>query len=203
MTPFAKLLGNPWIFEHVRPWVVGGIDMSPAYDRLQVDGGSRVLDVGCGTGDALRYLSGFESYLGVDTDARAIETAKIRWTANSRVDFECRRLEANELDTRRITHVALVGLLHHLDNAQAIEVLGELSRASQLVRAVSLDVVYLPGYWLNNALAFMDRGRFARTTAGYEALARQAKLRIQWSEIVRCHPSGGRVHYFVMEMTHS
>ena len=79
MKVLERFLGNPWVFENVRPLVVGGIDMSPAYRQLRCDQTSSILDIGCGTGDALRYLEGFSSYLGVDTDARAIRFAEQRW----------------------------------------------------------------------------------------------------------------------------
>src|SRR5207244_492249 len=68
MRLYERILGHPFVYDHVRPRVVGGIDMSPVYDRLGAGAGSSVLDIGCGTGDALNYLHAVERYVGIDLD---------------------------------------------------------------------------------------------------------------------------------------
>ena len=73
---FKKLLGHPFVYDQVRPRVVGGIDMKPLYDLLGTQGRRKVLDVGCGTGDALKHLGDVEQYLGIDTDPIAIDAAR-------------------------------------------------------------------------------------------------------------------------------
>jgi len=199
MNIYQKLLGHPWVYERLRPWVVGGIDMSPAYRLLELDENATVLDVGCGTGDALRYVSNFKQYLGLDTDFRAVEVARSRF-ASPRVRFECRQACEDDFGDTGPTHVSMVGLLHHLPNAEAIKLLQQVARASKLKRAVTLDIVYLEGQAWNNLLAFLDRGRYCRTPDGYRDLARAAGMRLLDSSVVRCHPEGGRVQYFVMAL---
>ena len=68
MNLYQRVLGTPFVYNLVRPFAVGGIDMSPFYDRVQASAADVVLDVGCGTGDALRYLTDFARYEGIDTD---------------------------------------------------------------------------------------------------------------------------------------
>lgn len=200
MNLVERVLGHPWVFDHVRPLAVGGIDMSPAYDALGCDDSSVVLDVGCGTGNALGYLQRFSSYLGVDTDPVAIRHAQARHAHRPNVTFECRRCVPEDFGARGVTHVCMIGLLHHVSDAEAHELLSSLRACPTLSRAVSLDIVYLPGHPYNNLLARFDRGRYCRAPAGYEALARRAGLRIEQSRSVRCHPKHGLVRYFVMSM---
>jgi len=196
-----RVLGHPWVYEHVRTLAVGGIDMSSAYRLLDCDERTVLLDVGCGTGDALSYLGRFAEYIGVDTDPVAVEHARTRYPGRANVRFECRPCNPDDFSARHVSHVSLVGLLHHLSDAQAIELLSWLAQCPTLVRAVSLDIVYLDGRWYNNLLARMDRGRHCRTSAGYVELARDAGLQVQSQRIVRCHPTRGLVDYFVMELT--
>ncbi len=198
---FDRILGHPFVFEHVRPLAVGGVDMSHAYRRLDLAADSVVIDIGCGTGDALKHLNGFESYLGIDTDPRAIAYAQERWKSRPNARFECRLCTLADLRDIAPTHVALIGLLHHLDDREAIELLGMLHESSRLVRAVTLDIVYLPGRPYNNLLARFDRGRFCRTPEAYAELAASAGLRIVDRYIARSHPTRGLVQYYVLELT--
>jgi len=198
---FHKLLGHPWVFEHVRPLVVGGVDMSHAYHRLDCDDDSVVLDIGCGTGDALKHLPRFDSYLGIDTDPRAIAFASERWKSRAHAAFECRLCTPEDLRDKAPTHVALIGLLHHLNDAEAAELLGMLQESPRLVRAVTLDIVYLPGRPYNNLLARHDRGRHCRTPEAYADLAAAAGLHIADRYLTRSHPTRGLVQYFVLELT--
>lgn len=200
MSLVERFLGHPWVFDHVRPLATGGIDMSPAYVTLAPDDDAVVLDIGCGTGDALNHLHRFSSYLGVDTDPLAIRRAAQRHAGRRNVQFACRRAEPDDFTTRPVTHVCMVGLLHHLDDREAKQLLADVGACPRLVRAVSLDIVYLEGRLYNNLLARFDRGRFCRVTAGYEALVRGSGLRLEQSRLVPSHPKRGLVDYFVMSM---
>ncbi|HEV8549504.1 MAG TPA: class I SAM-dependent methyltransferase, partial [Polyangiaceae bacterium] len=173
-----RVLGHPFVFEHVRPLAVGGVDMGHAYHRLDVSDDSVVIDIGCGTGDALKHLARFDSYLGIDTDPRAIAFATERWKSRPNVRFESRLCTAADLRDVAPTHVALIGLLHHLSDPEALDVLGMLHESPRLVRAVTLDIVYLPGRPYNNLMARFDRGKHCRTPDGYAELATNAGRRI-------------------------
>ncbi|MEY2931004.1 MAG: hypothetical protein RL033_1753 [Pseudomonadota bacterium] len=196
-----RVLGHPWVYEHVRPLTVGGIDMSSAYRLLDCDPSAVVLDVGCGTGDALRHIAQYSDYLGLDTDAVALEHARMRHAGRPNTRFERRICEASDFSTRPVSHVSMVGLLHHLSDAEAVVLLGLLAECPTLVRAVSLDIVYLEGRFYNNLLAYFDRGRFCRDAAGYARLARAAGLSVRSQQLVRSHPTRGLVEYFVQELT--
>jgi SAM-dependent methyltransferase len=159
-----------------------------------------VLDIGCGTGDALKHLHRFSSYLGIDTDARAIQFASERWEQRPAVRFECRLCTSADLSEGAPTHVALIGLLHHLSDAESVELLRMLRESPRLVRAVALDIVYLPRRPFNNLMARLDRGRYCRTPAAYRELADAAGLEVADQYLARSHPTRGLVQYHVLEL---
>ena len=72
-----QVMGHPFVYDVIRPMAVGGVDLSPLYDQIE-DPDAVILDVGCGTGSALRYLQRFERYTGMDTDPVAVEHARSR-----------------------------------------------------------------------------------------------------------------------------
>ena len=188
------------MYDRVRPLVIGGLDMSPVYDSLEAGANDVIVDVGCGTGDALQYLPSFRTYHGFDVDAGAIEFARERAAGRPGVTYEPRALTAEDLASLRPSLVILAGLLHHLDDSQAVELLTMLARTPSIRRIVSQDVVYLPRERVSNLLARLDRGRFVRDEPGYRELVAQAGLQLEDSRIVRSHPRSGRALYVVMKL---
>jgi SAM-dependent methyltransferase len=181
--------------------VVGGIDMSPFYRRIESSADAVVLDVGCGTGDALHYLGKFRSYLGVDTDPVAIEFAKRKLAGRAGVSFDCRQCDAADVQKLEPTHVMLCGVLHHMPDAAARSLL-ELVAASPRLRCIATsDIVFLPQEPISNLLARLDRGRFCRRPHEYVALAEAAGLSVSAPEVVRCHPRTGLAKYWMMTLT--
>ena len=193
-----NFLGHPWIFEHLRPLAVGGIDLSHAYRRLECDDDSTVLDIGCGTGDALRMLPRFRAYLGVDIDSRAVDYASRRWRGRENARFECRHVGESDLRDIRPTHAALIGLLHHMPNDEAEKLLRMLANSPGLKRAAAMDTVFLSGRPFNNFMARMDRGRFVRGKDDYANMAAAAGFRAEAHYIARSHPTRGLVWYNTM-----
>jgi SAM-dependent methyltransferase len=103
---YRTLLGSPFVYDQIRPRVVGGIDMAPLYAMLGSEAQRVVLDVGCGTGDALTHLTALDAYLGIDTDPVAIESARRRYGSRPNVRFECRELTARDVAEFAPTGVA-------------------------------------------------------------------------------------------------
>ncbi|HVJ94118.1 MAG TPA: class I SAM-dependent methyltransferase [Labilithrix sp.] len=198
---YRKILGHPFVYDQVRPRVVGGIDMQPLYDLLPSSARRSVLDVGCGTGDALRYLDSFESYLGVDTDEVAILAAQKRWSHKPNVRFEARTLRAEDIAELAPTGVVLSGVLHHLTNSEAEGVLRMAAGSPRLVRIVTSDIVFLPGMLFNNVMAMLDRGRYCRHPDAYASLARKAGLVVESATTISSSPTSDRVRYHVMALS--
>ena len=199
---FRKLLGHPFVYDQVRPRVVGGIDMGRLYELLGAEGRRVVLDVGCGTGDALKHLgSDVQEYLGVDTDPVAIDAARARYGSRPGVRFECRHLHASDVIDLAPTGVVLSGVLHHLTNEEAEGVFRLVMASPSLVRVVTADIVFLPGKLFNNVLAMMDRGRHCREPDAYAALARHAGLEVEEGITMDASPGNDRVQYHVMALT--
>jgi len=198
MNLYQRVLGTPFVYNHVRPAAVGGIDMTPFYNRVEAKPSDVVLDVGCGTGDALRYLKGFARYEGIDTDEVAIGFARKTYGERANVTFKCQLCTAEDVASIRPSRVLLCGLLHHLSDDQVLELLGALKASPELTRIVTSDIVYLERSAISNLLASMDRGKFCRRREQYEALVAKAGLEVRESAIVRCHPKHGLAKYLMM-----
>lgn len=197
---YQRLLGHPFVYNRVRPLVVGGVDMTAFYESLEADASDVIVDVGCGTGDALRYMSSFKSYHGFDIDSGAIEFARARASGRPEVTFEAREVTAEDLASVRPSLVILAGLLHHMDDEQAIGLLELLGRTPSIRRVATQDVVYLPRQRMSNLLARLDRGKFVREEDGYRSLVERAGLRLESRHIVRSHPESGRARYLIMTL---
>jgi SAM-dependent methyltransferase len=193
---YQRLLGHPFIYNHIRPFVVGGIDWSPLYNNLEAGPEDVILDVGCGTGIAHEYLPEFAAYHGYDTDPVAIKFARDK-TSAANVSYECRLVAAADIARIRPTRMILSGLLHHLSDDECLALLQMCANAPSLKRIATSDVVYLPRQNVSNLLAYFDRGKFVRTQDGYLDLIRKAGLEIVRAEIVRSHPENGRALYLM------
>jgi SAM-dependent methyltransferase len=195
---YDRILGHPFIYHHVRPLVVG-IDYTPQYEALDAGDGDRILDIGCGGGDALRYLESFEAYHGFDTDEVAISFARRRPEAKKlNVHFETATVSPTVFRDIRPTRVMMNGLLHHLDDKTAVDLLSMCGATETVERIVTVDPVFLTGEPVNNILARLDRGQFVRRIEGYRDLVGQAGLALTRDAVMRSHPTRGIARYLLM-----
>lgn len=200
MSLYSRILGHPFVYNEIRPRVVGGIDLSPVFARLGAKAGDTILDLGCGTGDALNYLDDFDSYLGVDVDPVAIRYAKKHHGGRANVRLECKYLDEDDVRALAPTHIVLGGLLHHLNDQAALSLLRMVKASPRLVRVVTTDIVFLPGELINNIFARLDRGRHCREQSGYESLVEKAGFSLESAEVLRSHPKRGRVKYLLLSL---
>lgn len=191
-------MAHPFVYDVVRPLAVGGVDLSPLYDQIR-DPEAVILDVGCGTGSALRYLRQFRSYLGMDTDPVAIEHARSRH-ASSKVSFSTQICTPDDVRRVQPSHVVLAGVLHHLTDAQAVDLLSALPESQRLQQVLTADIVFLPGHPLGNLLASLDRGRHCRSEEGYLELVKQSGLSVRSSFIARSRPVTGLGKYLYLTL---
>jgi SAM-dependent methyltransferase len=138
--------------------------------------GDRVLDIGCGPADILDYLPKVD-YIGFDINPSYIESARKRY--GGRGQFHCQRVSevASSAGYAESFDIVLAtGILHHLDDREALELFDIARRALRPGgRLVTLDGCYAAGQSRIAAyLLSRDRGRFVRTPDAYAVLARQA-----------------------------
>ena len=134
--------------------------------------GDKILDIGCGTGDLLHFVSDVE-YYGFDLDPTYIEMAKKQF--GNRGKFFCKPVSRDAFSgTEEFDIISAMGILHHLNDDEAHQ-LFEL--AYHLLkpggRLITYDGCYIKGQ-SPVAMVFlgMDRGKFVREKSAYEDLAR-------------------------------
>ena len=143
-----------FVSNHVRPF----LDMS-------------LLDIGCGPADILAYLPKI-NYWGYDISESYILMA--RATYKDRGHFYCKLLQSEDLDRLpQFDLVLAIGLLHHLDGSDALEVMGLAYRALRPGgRLITVDpCIDSTQNAISRFLVGKDRGQNVREKKGYEMLA--------------------------------
>lgn len=166
------ILSNPSIyraFQNLMGAHRGRINLADEFIRPFQ--GCSILDIGCGPADILEYLPGVD-YWGFDIDKAYIEQAKKRYGDAGR--FHCQALTYSDVEqTPRFDIVLALGLLHHLDNEGAVDVMRLAYKALKPGgRLITTDPCLAPGQ--NPIARFLvrnDRGQNVRDQAGYAALA--------------------------------
>jgi SAM-dependent methyltransferase len=192
MSLYQYIMGRPWVYDRLRPMVIGGFNYSAVYAWLQCTEEDIVLDVGCGTGHAMEFLDKFKAYHGFDIDSLALDAFRLKYP-DRKIELYAHILSREDVQRLRPNKVVAIGLLHHLTDGEASDLLNDLSGCDSVRRIITLDTVYLPGKWSSNFLAFMDRGRHTRKQDGYRALANNAGLNIAREELVT---SGNRLAWY-------
>lgn len=143
-----------------------------AEQHVRPHAGQRILDIGCGPADILEVLPEDVVYVGFDESAPYVDAAKRRY--GNRGEFRCASVTRDLIGRYRGFNVALaLGVLHHLDDADAFTLL-TIAREALVSggRLVTIDGCYverqshLARYFLR-----CDRGKFVRRADEYLALA--------------------------------
>ncbi len=140
-------------------------------DFLHPVPGTRILDIGCGTGAILGYLPEGVDYVGYDLNPRYIEEARRKYPGRGR--FFCARVEEAPEEPGGFDLVLAIAILHHLDDPEADRLIASAYRHLRPGGAlVTLDPVRHPGQSpVARLLVALDRGRRVRTPEGYRDLA--------------------------------
>jgi len=139
----------------------------------RIEPGMRVLDIGCGPGYVVNYLPKV-SYFGFDISPQYVAYANRKYGKQG--TFFPQPFDAEM--AKKLAPVDLIlmaGLLHHLNDAEAIALL-ELSKQaiSRTGRLITLDPCHEPNQSpVAKFLMDRDRGESIRQADQYEALASQ------------------------------
>ncbi|OIQ99735.1 ubiquinone biosynthesis O-methyltransferase [mine drainage metagenome] len=136
--------------------------------------GARILDIGCGPGNILDHLPQVD-YFGFDFNPSYIESATRRY--GDRGQFFCQRVSEAQVfleQPESFDIVLAIGILHHLDDAEAIQLFDIAKRALKKGgRLVTFDGCYVKDQSpAAKYLLSRDRGQFVRDEKGYTDLAR-------------------------------
>ena len=164
------LLANPVVYDSFQ-YLVGAYAWRKRFVREfvqpELHDGERVIDIGCGTGDILRYLPHHVSYVGFDRNAEYIDTARRRF-ADRAASFECESVGPDSGAKHAKFGVALAtGLMHHLSDAEAATLLQAASDSLEDTgKLFLLDPVYIEGQSrLARYIVSKDRGQNVRSVA--------------------------------------
>ncbi len=143
---------------------------SMADQYIQAEPGQRLLDVGCGYGDLSQHLPGVE-YVGIDLNEDYIAYARHHCREGTRFEVASITNLAEE-DFGTFDYVVAIGVLHHVNDADATSLLGALPAVLKPNgRFVAAEPVWDPEQRTTaRVLAALDRGRFVRSQDAYEQL---------------------------------
>jgi SAM-dependent methyltransferase len=173
-TGLRGVLANPSVYELFQRLV--GAHRSRATlvrEYVRPEPRARVLDVGCGPGELVRYL-GEAEYVGVDASEAYVEEARRRF--GDRAAFRVGDATRLDVDLRGFDLVLGFGLVHHLDDEEACAFWAGASRAlAPGGRVVAVDPTLVERQpRLARMVICADRGDLIRSPAEYVRLAETA-----------------------------
>jgi len=174
-TGLRGLLSSPAVYDLSQSIMGAGSMRRTVVQTVLAQGNSkRILDVGCGTAEILRYLPSHTEYFGFDISEVYIESAKRKYGARGR--FYCELLsEARLFDLPKFDVVLAIGVLHHLDDEEARQVLHLASLClDSNGRFISVDPCFAQNQNpLAKFLISRDRGQNVRTESGYRSIPQE------------------------------
>lgn len=132
--------------------------------------GLRILDVGCSTGVCASQVVDMKrhEYVGVDVNPGYIEIARRRNPDGRFLAMDARHMEFRE---RSFDRVLFVGVLHHMDDALARDILVDVHRVLRDEgRVLVAEPLFTKGKPISTLFLTFDRGRHIRDIEGYRTL---------------------------------
>jgi SAM-dependent methyltransferase len=176
---FKRLLTISQVYDFFQKKVLGGQSARAwlAKNVWKLKGGETIVDIGCGSATILKFIPLDAEYLGIDISENYIRAARKRFSARGTFFLGSARDFLNHDDTRLNTAdlVLCSGLLHHLSDDEAIEVL-EISKSIMKSggRLVCLEATFLARQTrLSKWIVSTDRGRYVRSEEEWKNLIGQ------------------------------
>jgi SAM-dependent methyltransferase len=169
-----RLVTWPRAYAAIQNVLAGDAARRALQERLFLDlDGARLIELGCGPGTWAPYLPNVATYVGVDRNPRHIARARAR-DALPGARFICADVADPGflVDEAPFDVALIVGVVHHLTDAQAAAALdGLASRLRPGGRLLVVEPVRHPGqHPVARLLKALDSGRAIRDEAGYRAL---------------------------------
>ena len=165
-----------------------------ALSALSMIGGQKkhILEIGCSVGniaDAFRSLPHIR-YTGIDIDQSVIEVAQSRF-AGTEFQFLHESMEEHILKKMRYDYILVAGMLHHVDDKTALEI---LKQTMPLSKPETIILVYDPAtldktdpfymHWFYK----LEQGQFMRDEKSTEKLITAAGMTICKRHITPIRP---------------
>jgi SAM-dependent methyltransferase len=180
MSGVRGILSSPKVYE-LWSRLVGGERGRGAVVREYVRPGrdARVLDLGCGPGELVRYFSNVD-YVGIDLSEEYIEHA--RRVFGDRAEFRVGDATRLDDDLGDFDLVVAFGVIHHLDDQGALRLLtGAKAALVPGGRFVSIDPVLVSDdRAVARLLVSWDRGSQVRSPEDYKRLAEASFERVRY-----------------------
>jgi SAM-dependent methyltransferase len=168
-TAFERVMEQPWVY---RVWQAPFADrkFEPVQRQLNLKQPRRVLDVGCGPGTNAPRFSGSE-YVGIDINEHYLEMGRARHPGL----FVQADLSVADLSHLGKFDLVLVNsFLHHLTDEGVEHILSRIPRLMETDGRVHiLELVRPEARNLATVMAYLDRGRYARTVDRWKAMFEQ------------------------------
>lgn len=132
---------------------------------LPMSAGDRVLDIGCGSGE-FSSLFPPHQYVGIDVDKENLAYARKRF-AGEFLHADATRLPFPDAS---FSHVLIMGMLHHLNDADAAAALGEAARVVKPKGLILIMEDTVSARPLTRVLHRIDQGAFIRTYEEWKTL---------------------------------
>ena len=169
---FRKILSSSYVYDTFQALVGAKRFRQRITERyLRPLPGMHIIDVGCGTGAMLDYLPKGVKYYGFDLSQDYIKHAKNQF--GSKGEFYCADVaSAPELRLPKADLIIVIGLLHHLDDAEAINLIRDITQLlTPSGRCVAVDPCFeenqsrIARWFLER-----DRGQNVRDQSAYLSL---------------------------------
>jgi len=171
-TGIRSILSHPFIYKTVQNMLgANKVRIQCVEKYIRPFKNAKILDIGCGTADILKFLPNSVEYIGFDLNNHYINYAKNKF--GNRGTFICNDVNNQIKNLPPFDIILATGLLHHLDDAEVNKLFTMATNAlKESGRMVTFDGCFLENQ--SRVAKFIikkDRGQNVRFPNEYKNLA--------------------------------